>query len=257
MASEIKTILITGASSGIGAALAEAYAGQGVTLILIGRNEARLAEVEERCRARGATLYTFGVDVRDKEKLAQILNEIDTKCPIDLLIANAGVSGGSGDRMESETQARMIFDTNLGGVLNTIHPMIPRMVKRGRGHIAMIASLASICALPSAPAYSASKAAVRYYGESLRGVLKSRGVVVSVVSPGYIETPMTKVNRFYMPFIMPVTTAAARIKHALDAGRTDIFFPRRLYAALYLLRAFPYFLQHFILDRLPSKPQFD
>ena len=247
------TILITGASSGIGAALAEVYAAAGVTLILTARNAARLEAVAERCRARGAIVHTALIDVREREQLAQFLNEIDTKCPIDLVIANAGVSGGSEGGVERERQARIIFDTNLTGVLNTIHPLIPRMSARGAGHIAIISSLAGIVALPPAPAYSASKAAVRYYGDALRGLLRRHGVAVSVVCPGYITTPMTDANRFFMPFIMPVERAAMRIKAALDKKQAHIFFPCRLYAALWVLSFLPHSLRDFMFAMAPSK----
>lgn len=248
-----QTILITGASSGIGAALAEAYAASGSTLYLIARNEKRLAEVATHCRARGAVVHEVMCDVRDAVAMAAHLNRIDSQTPIDLVIANAGISGGTSGKGESEEQARAIFDTNLYGVLNSLHPLMPRMIARGKGHIAIIASLASIVALPSAPAYSASKAAVRYYGESLRGVLKRHGITVSIVSPGYIDTPMTRVNKFYMPLFMSLPAAATRIKAALDKKSVHIFFPRRLYALLCLLRAMPYAVQDFVADRFPSK----
>lgn len=248
-----KTILITGASSGIGAALAEAYAGQGITLILTARSASRLEAVAENCRAKGAQVHTALIDVRENEPLAQFLNDIDTKCPIDLVIANAGVSGGSEGGAEAERQARIIFETNLTGVLNTIHPLIPRMTARRAGHIAILSSLAGIVALSPAPAYSASKAAVRFYGDALRGLLRRQGVAVSVICPGYITTPMTQANRFYMPFLMSAELAARRIKSALDKKYAHIFFPRRLYAALWMLSLLPYTARDFLFDRMPKK----
>lgn len=247
------TILITGASSGIGAALALQYAAPGITLILTARHEKRLAAIAEQCRARGASVHTALLDVREKEQLAEFILRMDGQYPIDLVIANAGVSGGSEGGVERERQARIIFETNLTGVLNTIHPLIPRMTARRTGHIALVSSLAGIMPLPPAPAYSASKAAVRYYGDALRGILRRHGVAVSVICPGYIDTPMTKANRFFMPLMMPVERAAVRIKTALDKKQAHIFFPRRLYFALWCLRMMPHRLSDFILDRLPAK----
>jgi len=248
-----QSIFITGASSGIGAALAEVYAAPGVTLILTARHAARLETVAERCRVQGAIVHTALLDVREAAPLAEFMLRMDALQPIDLVIANAGVSGGSEGGLERERQARLIFDTNLTGVLNTIHPLMPRMTARRAGHIAIIASLAGMVALPPAPAYSASKAAVRYYGDALRGLLRRHGVMVSVVCPGYITTPMTERNRFFMPFIMPVERAAMRIKTALNKRYAHVFFPRRLYAALWLLGFFPHRLRDFMFARAPEK----
>jgi short-subunit dehydrogenase len=242
----LKTILITGASSGIGAALAVAYAGAGITLILTARNEQRLNAVADACRAKGALVFTECVDVREKEKLAAIIYSMDAQHPIDLVIANAGVSSND---------AEEVFAVNLHGVLNTIHPLIPRMVARGRGQIAIMSSLAGIRALPSAPAYSASKAAVRFYGDALRGELKSTGVNVSVICPGWIVTPLTDKNDFPMPLIMSAERAASIIIHSLALKKPRIAFPRRLYFPLRILDALPVFVSDVLFARLPKKRQ--
>lgn len=250
-----RTILITGASSGIGAALAEAYASPGTTLLLTARNKERLEEVAARCRAKGATVYRECIDVTDKAALAEWITRMDEATPIDLVIANAGISTGSlggGERLEA---AEQVFKVNVDGVVNTIHPLIPRMSARGRGHIAIMSSLAGICALPSAPAYSASKAAVRMYGDALRGKLKSKNIHVSVICPGWISTPLTDKNDFKMPFIMSVERAAHIILRNLEQKKIRVAFPKRLYFPLCVLAFFPVFVSDAVFARIAGEAQ--
>lgn len=251
-----KTIFITGASSGIGAALAKVYAAEGITLALVGRQAVRLEEAASACREKGAVVHTALIDVRDRKALTDFIIHIDGLHAIDLIVANAGISAGSGlGGVETEEQVLKIFETNVNGVLNTVHAILPNMIARGHGQIAIMASLASIRALPSAPAYSASKAAVRFYGEGLRGLLKKRGVEVNVICPGYIETPMTARNPFFMPFIMSADAAARRIKHGLAHSKGCIAFPKRLYYPLCLFGALPRFITDPLFNSLPGKPQ--
>ncbi|MEJ0010252.1 MAG: SDR family NAD(P)-dependent oxidoreductase [Alphaproteobacteria bacterium] len=250
-----KTILITGASSGIGAALAKEYAAPGVTLGLTARNAVRLEAVAHECRERGAVVHTGIADVTDRVAIGAFIHHFIETHTLDLVIANAGISAGSFGGMEKEEQARAIFETNVDGVLNTIHAALPAMLARGTGQVAIMSSLAGIRALPSAPAYSASKAAVRFYGEAMRGLLKSRGVAVSVICPGYIRTPMTSRNPFFMPLIMSAERAARIIRRGLAQGKNRIAFPRVLYFALCLLASLPNFISNALFDALPAKPQ--
>lgn len=247
-------IVITGASSGIGAALALHYAGSGVRLELLGRNEDRLKDIARRCEKSGATVHIALVDVTDRESMEECLTAIDAFAPIDLLIANAGISGGMGGTGESAEQVHAIFSVNVDGVLNTIQPIIPRMAARGKGQIAIMSSLAGIRGLPSAPAYSASKAAVRFYGEGLRGYLKKSGVEVSVICPGYIKTPLTDKNTFPMPFIMDPEVAAKRIAKGLARNCSRIAFPRRLYWPLWWLSCLSPVITDPFFAALPAKP---
>lgn len=245
-----KTILITGASSGIGEALAHAYAAAGVTLLLFGRDGGRLAAIADDCRARGAQVEVVAEDVRARDAMAAHILALDARYPIDLVIANAGVSTGSLDGDETPAQSLAVFEVNVTGVLNTVHPLIARMVARGRGHISVMSSLAGIRALPSAPAYSASKAAVRYYGDALRGMLHGTGVEVSVICPGWITTPLTERNRFPMPFIMAPARAARIIQQGITQKKRRIAFPKRLYYPLVLLAVLPLFLTDPLFARL-------
>ncbi|MCG5240795.1 SDR family NAD(P)-dependent oxidoreductase [Azospirillum doebereinerae] len=234
-----RSIVITGASSGIGEALAMSYAAPGVTLALTGRDAARLEVVAGRCRAAGATVTTGLLDAADRAAMAAWLAAADSAAPIDLVVANAGMSAGTGGGVESEEQARRILSVNLDGVLNTIHPLLPAMRARGRGQIALMASQASFRGLPGAPAYCASKAAVRVYGEALRGDLAGEGIDVSVICPGFVKSRMTAVNRFPMPFLMETEAAARAIKRGLARNAARIGFPWPMVAAVWLLALLP------------------
>jgi len=249
-----KNIAITGASSGLGAALARHYAAPGVTLHLQGRDAQRLSQVASMCQEREATVYSKVLDVTDATAMESWLVSADKLTPLDLVIANAGISAGTGGTGESAEQVRRIFATNIDGVVNTVQPLLAKMMARKSGHIAIMSSLAGIRALPSSPAYSASKACVRYYGESLRGWLCHHGVDVSVICPGYIKTPMTDVNDFPMPFILNVDNAAARIARGLATNKARIAFPRKLYWPLWWLSCLPPALTDWFFARLPAKP---
>lgn len=250
-------ILITGASSGLGAALADAYAAPGIRLLLTGRNLERLKNVSESCRAKGAEVETDVLDVTDSESMARWITEEDKDRPIDVVIANAGISAGTGGNgmFDGETaqQSRRIFEANMMGVLNTIHPALPLMAARGHGQIAIISSLASFRGIPGAPSYSGSKAAVKTYGEALRGAMQKSGVGVSVICPGYIRTPMTDVNDFYMPQIMTAEKAASIIKRRLKKNPALLAFPNPFAMMVRLIGALPCWLTDPIFSKLPQK----
>lgn len=247
-------VLITGASSGIGAALARHYARPGRRLTLTGRDRERLSRIAAVCDAAGAETAALPCDVTQRAEMADAVLTADRTQALDLLIANAGISAGTGKAGgESPEQARRIFATNLDGVLNSVEPAIPLMSARGRGQIAIMSSLAAFRGFPGAPAYCASKAAVRVYGEALRGHLAPSGVGVSVICPGYVKSPMTDVNAFPMPFLMEAERAAEIIARGLARNRPRIAFPRRLYALVWLLAALPPALTDPLLRRLPEK----
>ncbi|HEU5048011.1 MAG TPA: SDR family NAD(P)-dependent oxidoreductase [Rickettsiales bacterium] len=253
MPSSSTNILITGASSGLGAALAKAYAMPGVVLGLMGRNQERLKEVADYCTRKGAKVEVGLADVRDDEIMSDWIEHFDDRHPVDLLIANAGVSAGAGGQKESQKKLREIFAVNIDGVLNSVLPIIPRMQQRRQGHIAVMSSLAGIRGLPSCPAYSASKNAVRAFGEGLRGDLKQDGVHVSVICPGYIKTPMTDVNEFPMPFIMSAERAADIIMGGIQKNKARIAFPLALYLPLWLISCLPVALTDPLFALLPKK----
>lgn len=246
-------VLITGGSSGIGAALALAYAGPGVRLALSGRDRARLDETAARCRARGAEAAAAVLDVTDAEAMAAWLSAADALRPLDLVIANAGVALAAGLGPDRAERIRRSFAVNLAGVINTVEPAIPLMAARRRGQIAVMSSLAGFRGLPSASAYSASKAAVKAYGEALRGELAPCGIAVSVICPGFVKSRITEANRFPMPLLMEAERAAAIIARGLARKRARIAFPLALHAAMWLLAALPPALADRLLMRLPKK----
>lgn len=252
-----RTILITGASSGLGSALALHYAAPGVTLHLQGRNEERLMRVADMCAASEASVHAQPLDVTDAPAMEQWMQRADAATPIDLVIANAGISAGIGGGGENAQQARAIFSVNIDGVVNTLQPLIPAMVARKRGQIAIISSLAGLRGLPSSPAYSASKACVRTYGEGLRGWLAPQGVEINVVCPGFVRTPMTDVNPYPMPLMMNADKAARIIAQGLAKNQARIAFPRALYWPLWWLTCLPVSLTDRYFARLPGKPSFD
>ncbi len=253
---KIKSVLITGASSGIGEALALHYAAPGVTLLLTGRDEGRLTAVAAQCRARGAHVETCLIDVTQRQAFSNWLLQMDDMNPVDLVIANAGISGGTGGAEDGawiESEYR-IFDVNVQGVLNTVLPLVPRMIARGQGQIGIMSSLASFSGWPGAPAYSASKAAVRVYGESLRGALARHSVGVSVICPGFVASRITAANDFKMPFFMPADRAAIIIARGLFNNRARIAFPWQTFTMSGLIGLLPPGLSARLLSRLPAKP---
>ncbi len=248
-----QTILITGASSGLGTALALEYAPRCTELHLLGRDLKRLERVARACRRHHVRVHYACVDVTDDKAMERYIRHADRNTPFDLVITNAGVSGGTSEGLESDQQIRDIFEVNLAGVINTIQPLIPSMTARKRGQIAIISSLAGLHGLPSSPAYSASKGAVRIYGEAMRGLLAPEKVEVTVVCPGFIDTPMTRVNNYKMPLIMSAERAAKIIRGRLKGNPARIAFPWRLYACLRILQWLPTSWTQALLMRLPRK----
>jgi short-subunit dehydrogenase len=233
--------------------LAEAYAGPGVTLVLTGRDRERLDAVAARCVERGAVVRAATVDVADRAAMADWLALVDRETPVDLCIANAGISGGTGRRGESEEQARRILAVNVDGVLNTIHPLIGPMRERGRGQLALVSSLAGLRGYPGAPAYCASKAAVKSYGESLRLDLRPAGIEVSVICPGFVKSRITDRNRFPMPFLMDANRAASIIRRGLERNRGRIAFPLPTYLMAWIVAMLPAALADALLAHTPAK----
>jgi short-subunit dehydrogenase len=222
-----RTIVITGASSGIGEALALSYARDGSCLGLSGRDIGRLDRTAEQCRSAGAVVSTAAIDVRAHGDMEAWLQSLDDKTPIDLLIANAGVMAGSAasNELESAETARALMATNVLGVMNTVQPILPRMIARRRGQIAIVSSIAAFLPVPDAPSYGASKAAVLNYGLALRSLLRPQGIGVSVICPGYVDTPMMHQEAGSKPSIMPPEKAAEIIRRGLMRDRAVIAFP--------------------------------
>jgi len=227
-------IIITGASSGLGGALAQLYAAPGRTLGLIGRNEERLSGVAALCRQAGAEVLAATLDVGDADALGAWLSGFTRTAPADLVIANAGTSAGpaAGTMTEGLALASRQVKTNLLGVINTIEPLLPALIERGAGQFAVIASVAGYRGLPYSPAYSASKAGARIYGEAIRALLAPAGIAVTVVCPGFFASPMTNRFKGKTPFLLSLDRTAAIVKQGIDRRQRRVGFPLPLVLAL-------------------------
>jgi short-subunit dehydrogenase len=237
----IGSVVITGASSGLGAMLARAYAAPGIVLGLVGRNPARLAAVATSCRAAGATVEEALIDVADRAPLEAWLLSFDRQHPVDMVIANAGISAGlePGEACEDIATTTQQIATNLLGAVHTVAPLVPAMATRGRGQVALIASLAAYRGLPYSLGYCASKAGLRAYGEALRALAEPRGIGVTVVCPGFFASPMTDRWDGRTPLVISGERAARKIKRAIDHGRRRVSFPWPMVLGMRLCDALP------------------
>ncbi|SJZ70324.1 Short-chain dehydrogenase [Enhydrobacter aerosaccus] len=226
-----KSILITGASSGIGAALAQALSTSGRTLALLGRDEARLDAIADACRAKGAQCKVGVIDICDHAAMADFISLFEREHGIDLLVLNAGIMTGrpADNALETGAAAQRLLEINLVAAIDTLHLALPGMLQRRRGEIVFMASLSGLAPLQDAPAYSASKAALLSYGVALRDAVAESGINVMVVCPGYVATPMVAKHRGARPGEVSAADAARRILKGLDANKGLIGFPIWLY----------------------------
>jgi short-subunit dehydrogenase len=209
---------------------------------LIGRNKDRLEGVAERARAKGAVVVTATLDVRDAEGMSAFLLAFDDEAPVDCLIASAGVTSVTRKGEEPEEdflRSKDVFDTNLGGVINALAPLAPRMRRRRSGQIAMISSIAAFAPLPDQAVYSASKAALVALALAIRPLYQRDGVSVSAVCPGYVDTPMVASFTGLRPGQMTAEQAARRIRQGLDRRKAIIAFPLALYLGARLQQWLP------------------
>jgi len=255
--SATKNMVITGASSGIGAALARLYAAQHAHLLLIARDAARLEAVAAACRANAASVETALVDVRERAGMAAVLDDFDARHPLDVAVANAGVTSilAPGAPVESGDDFERVIETNLVGAFNTVAPVAERMAARGAGRIGLVGSIAGLRGLPYSPAYCASKAGLKAMGEAMRARLHPRGVTVTVASVGFVVTPLDAGIASPKPFRMTPERAAARIAAAIGAGRAHVAFPLPLASAARLLALLPPKLGDGLLRRISVRPR--
>lgn len=248
-----KSILITGASSGIGAALASEYAKAGIFLAICGRNSERLSRVAAECSKKGACVAIKVLDVTHQNSVSNWIIQSDKRNPLDLIIANAGIAGGDDGAGWGPVATRTIFRTNMDGVQNTVIPALKLMKERKSGQIAIVSSLASFRGFPGTPAYSASKAAVRVWGEGLRARYAALGIKISVICPGFVESRMTANNPFPMPLIMTGKKAARIIRRGLEKNSGRIAFPWPIYFIAWLLGALPPRISDKLLSQVTEK----
>lgn len=235
-------VAITGASAGIGAQLALAYADVGIRLSLSARNAERLSEIGRRCLAKGADVETHVLDVTDAEAVHSWVMMVESRQPIDLMIANAGIFDGHGPNgmLETADEARRLVEINLIGAINTAQAAMRPMRARRQGQIAVVSSLAALLPAADAPAYSASKAGVLAYCEAIRLLLSPDNIVVSVVLPGHVDTRQTEIHEGSLAMIVPAEKAAMIIKSGLARKRTYIAFPRTAHWLVRLARLLPW-----------------
>lgn len=250
-------VLITGASSGIGEALAQECAKRGDRLFLCGRDRARLDAVAARCltlRPDGgrdaASVRADVIDVSDADAVRAWIDSCDADAPLERVFANAGVGTGE----ESEANVRRTFATNVGGTVNTVLPAIGAFRRRGAGgQVVITASIAGYGPLRSCPAYSATKACVKTWGLALRGMLRREGIRVSVVCPGFVRSRITDANTCPMPFFMEADRAARTILRGADRDVGLIAFPWPMRLATWALSILPFRINEFVNRFIPDK----
>jgi hypothetical protein len=244
-------VFITGASSGLGAALARHYGAQGACVGLIGR---RLEGLQDTAAGLDARLYQ--ADVRDAAAMQSVATAfLDEVGPPDLVIAAAGISVGTlTEASEDAAVFRAVMDANVLGLVHTFQPFIAPMQTNG-GVLCGISSVAGVRGLPGGGAYSASKAAATVYLEALRLELKTRGIAVVTVAPGYIDTPMTQVNPYAMPFRMTVADAAAKVARCIARRRAYAVIPWQMAWVARLLKWLPIPVYDALFEKAPRKPR--
>ena len=240
-------VVITGASSGIGEALARHYAGRGAQLGLISR----------RSVPTTANSVSYPVDVTDESAMARVATDFIERFGVpDLVIANAGISTGtSGADGSDVAKLRKVLEVNVAGLAATLAAFAPAMREAGRGTLVGVASVAGFRGLAGNGAYCASKSAAITWMESLRAELYGSGVSVVCICPGYIDTPMTRVNHFRMPFLITADDAARRIARAIEAKRRLAVIPWQMALVSVLLRVMPGWLFDRLASRAPRKPR--
>lgn len=246
-------VVITGASTGIGEALARHYAGAPDSVLgLMARRP-----LDALAASLPAKVAAYSLDVADERALAEAAKDFIARFGVpDLVIANAGISiGTQGEDLEDLAKLRRVLEVNVTGLAATLAAFAPAMRKAGRGTLAGIASVAGFRGLPGSGAYSASKAAAITWLESLRTELHGSGVSVVCICPGYIDTPMTRVNRYRMPFLLSADEAARRIARAIAARRRLAVIPWQMAAVSVLLRMIPGFAYDRLAARAPRKPR--
>jgi len=245
-------VFITGASSGIGQALAEHYAKEGAIIGLAARRQDRLNTLQDSLTTE---TIIYALDVRDAGALeAAALDFITRFGTPDIVIANAGVGAGTlTENKEDNNTFKGVIDINLLGMVHTFQPFIAPMKQAGKGGLVGIASVAGIRGLPGAGAYSASKAAVIAYLESLRVELSLDGISVTTIAPGYIKTPMTDINEYPMPFLMAPEVAAKKFASAIAKKKRFIVIPWQMGVLARLMRLLPHWLWDFMMKHAPRK----
>ena len=245
-----KTVMITGASSGIGKGLALELSTRGAKLGLVARRQNLLDEIVDAIRLRGAKAFAVAADVRDADAMKAAADRIRAELgPIDVLIANAGIGTTSHISQLDPNHVANVISINVLGAANSVAAVVPQMVERGRGQLVAISSLAAYRGLPKSAAYCASKAAMSAYFESVRIDLRGTGVGVTIIHPGFIKTPLTAGRDAKMPYLMELDEAIPKIVSAIEKGKKSIAFPWQLASVVRAGMFMPAFMYDWIAVR--------
>jgi len=240
---------VTGASSGIGRELSLHLARGGWKVAVTARRADELEKLVSQAASEGLTLYSFPGDVTDRAHMHRLVEEIEAIVPIALCVMNVGTFFPDDEGVWFGDAFRKTFDVNLDGTLNGLEPLVPKMIARGKGQVAIMASVAGYGGLPRSIAYSASKSALIVMAQAMRFMLEPKGVGVQVICPGFVETPLTDKNDFPMPFLIKVDEAARRICEGLASDRFEIAFPRRMAWMLKAINLLPYRVYFWLVGR--------
>ena len=249
-----RVIFLTGSSSGIGAALALELASRGAVLGLAARRRELLDQFAEQCTEIGGTARTFAVDVTDETAVAAAAEALRSEFgQIDVLIANAGIGGNDDDtRSYKPASVKKVVDINLLGAVNAVHAVLPQMIERGSGHLVAISSLAGFRGLPKSAAYSASKAGMTAFFESVRLDVMDKGIDVTIIQPGFIKTPLTSGRHNKMPFLMELEDAIPHFIKAIEKRKKFAAFPWQLAT---IVRAGK-FMPAWLYDRIAGRARY-
>jgi NAD(P)-dependent dehydrogenase (short-subunit alcohol dehydrogenase family) len=244
-------VWITGAGKGLGRAAAREYARRGWRVAASARSTGDLQTLVDETASLPGSITAYPHDVTDEAAVHAALDAIERDLgPVDLAVFNAGTHIPLTAEAFASAPFRTLIEVNILGVVHGLAAILPRLIARRRGHVAVVASVAGYRGLPSAAAYGATKAALINMCESLKPELDRHGVRVTVVNPGFVRTPLTDRNTFPMPFLMEVDDAARRLVDGLATGRFEVTFPRRFTWVLKGLRILPYVLYFFLARRL-------
>lgn len=249
-----KRIFLTGASSGIGEALAVALAKKGAVLGLLARRKELLDKLRKECERVGGTARVFACDVTDEDAVQTAVDEFifEFDC-VDILIANAGIGGNNAEtRALKPLAVKKVIDINLLGAVNSVHAVLPKMMKRENGHLVAISSLAGFRGLPKSAAYSASKAGMTAFFESVRLDVRHSGIGVTIIQPGFIRTPLTSGREAKMPFLMNLDVAIPLFIKAIEKRKRFSAFPWQLAS---IVRAGK-FMPSWLYDRIAGRARY-
>lgn len=245
------TVWITGAGKGIGRALALELSGRGHIIAASARTEADLAALSQEAAQRGGTIHPYLLDVTDADEVALVADKIARDLgPLALAVLNAGTHSEVTANSFDLGEFRRIIDTNVMGTANCLSALLPGMVERKAGRVAIVASVAGYRGLPTAAAYSASKAGLIALAEALKPELESASVGMTLINPGFVDTPLTRRNKFPMPFLIDAERAARLIADGLERGKFEIVFPWQMTLLMKILGVLPYPLFFAITRRL-------